>query len=272
MLFAGASDTILKKQAMSGCSQGQFMAIAGIVWSSVFIFSALVTGQNLPSWETIKWTLTIGSLSAFSNYLLIFSMKKLEAGVATTIYRLNMAFAAIIAFIFLAEPINFMKVCGLFLACSSVFCFVQHQQKIVTDGTWLMLFIVLIASLMRSVYGISYKIALDRDVQYLWFLSGPGLGWTILGSMTGFNSGSIRIPVSTILRGTGAGFLLCGLVFFFAKALEYGQASVIIPVSQMSFVVTAILAWLFFGEKFAVRKIFGLILACSSICFLSQSS
>jgi len=271
MLFAGASDTMLKKQSISGYSQGQFMAIAGIVWSSVFIITALVSGQNSPSWVTIRWTLTIGILSAFANYLLIFSMRKLEAGVATTIYRLNLAFAAIIAFIIFAEPVNFMKVCGLFLACLSVFCFVQHQQKIVSGGVWLMLFIVLIGSLMRAVYGISYKIALDRNVQYLWFLSGPGLGWTVLGTITALKSGNLKIPVSNIKRGTITGFLLCGLVYFFAKALEYGQASIIIPVSQMGFVVTALLAWLFLGEKFTARKVIGLSFACLCIAFLSQS-
>jgi drug/metabolite transporter (DMT)-like permease len=271
MLFAGASDTMLKKQAISGYSQGQFMAIAGIVWSSVFIISALISGQSSPSWVTVRWTLTIGILSAFANYLLIYSMRTLEAGVATTIYRLNLAFAAIIAFIFLAEPVNVMKISGLFLACASVFCFVQHQQKIVSGGIWLMVLIVIIASLMRAVYGISYKIALDSDVQYLWFLSGPGLGWTVLGAVTALKEGNLKVPASNILRGTITGFLLCGLVYFFAKALEYGQASIIIPVSQMGFVVTALLAWLFLGEKFTVRKVIGLSFACLSIAFLSLS-
>ncbi|MHC4633285.1 MAG: EamA family transporter, partial [Planctomycetota bacterium] len=118
---------------------------------------------------------------------------------------------------------------------------------------------------------ICYKIALAKGVQYMWLLSGPGLGWTVLGSITAFNSGGLRIPINNLLRGVFSGFLLCGLVFFFAKAIEHGQASVIIPVSQMSFVVTAILAWLFFREKPSVRKIAGLILACLSISVLSQS-
>jgi len=60
-------------------------------------------------------------------------------------------------------------------------------------------------------------------------------------------------------------------VFFFAKALKEGQASIIIPISQMSFVVTAILAYLFLGENFSIRKIFGLGSACLSILLLSQS-
>lgn len=271
LLFAGANDTLLKKQATSGHCQSQYMAIAGAVWSSVFICSALYQGQYLPSWETIRWTLTIGVLSAFANYMLIYSMRRLEASVASAIYRLNLALAAIIAFIFLAESINLLKIFGLILACSAVFCFAQHQQKILSKGVWSMLFIVIIASVMRAIYGICYKIALAKGVQYMWLLSGPGLGWTVLGSITAFKSGGLRIPINNLLRGVFSGFLLCGLIFFFAKALEHGQASVIIPVSQMSFVVTAVLAWLFFREKPSVRKIIGLILACLSISVLSQS-
>jgi drug/metabolite transporter (DMT)-like permease len=271
MLFAGANDTLLKKQAISGHCQSQYMAVAGVVWSSVFICSAFYRGQYLPSPETISWTLAIGVLSAFANYMLIYSMRKLEAGVASTIYRLNLALAAIIAFVFLAEPINLLKICGLILACSAVFCFVQHQQKIISKGVWPMLLVVVIASAMRAVYGICYKIALAKGVQYMWLLSGPGLGWTVLGTITAFNSGGLRIPVGNLLRGVFSGFLLCGLIFFFAKALEDGQASVIIPISQMSFVITAVLAWLFFKEKPSVRKIVGLVLACLSISILSQS-
>ncbi|HBL76693.1 MAG: hypothetical protein A2W90_23715 [Bacteroidetes bacterium GWF2_42_66] len=271
MFFAGATDTLLKKQAMSNHSQGQFMVVAGFVWSSVFIISALFQGQYLPSGETIKWALTIGVLSALANYMLIYSMRKLEAGVASTIYRLNLAIAAIIAFIFLAETINFLKISGLVLACIAVFCFAQHQRKIVTKGVWPMLLLVLIASFLRAVYGISYKIALGDGVQYLWFLSGPGLGWVILGTLTSFRSNGVKIPGEIIFRGAASGVLLSGLVFFFAKALKFGQASVIIPVSQMSFVVTALLAWLFLGEKFSARKILGMGLACISILFLSQS-
>lgn len=271
LLFAGANDTLLKKQATSGHCQSQYMAIAGAVWSSVFICSALYQGQYLPSWETIRWTLTIGVLSAFANYMLIYSMRRLEASVASAIYRLNLALAAIIAFVFLAESINLLKIFGLILACSAVLCFAQHQQKILSKGVWSMLFIVIIASVMRAIYGTCYKIALAKGVEYLWFLSGPGLGWTVLGSITAFNSGGLRIPINNLLRGVFSGFLLCGLIFFFAKALEHGQASVIIPVSQMSFVVTAVLAWLFFREKASVRKIIGLILACLSISVLSQS-
>ena len=117
-------------------------------------------------------------------------MRKLKASVASTIYRLNLALAAIIAFIFLAEPINLLKIVGLLLACSAVFCFAQHQQKIVSKGVWPMLFIVVIASVMRAIYGICYKIALAKGVQYMWFLSGPGLGWIVLGSCVNRNMGN----------------------------------------------------------------------------------
>ena len=270
LLFAGANDTLLKKQAISGHCQSQYMAIAGIVWSSVFICSAIYQGQYPPSWETVKWTLTIGVLSAFANYMLIYSMRKLEASVASTIYRLNLALAAIVAFIFLAEPITLLKIFGLILACSAVFCFAQHQQRIVSKGIWPMLLIVVIASSMRAVYGICYKVALAKGVEYMWLLAGPGLGWTVLGITTAFNNDGLKIPAGNLLRGVFSGFLLCGLIFFFAKALEDGQASVIIPISQMSFVVTAVLAWLFFGEKPSVRKIVGLLLACLSISTFSN--
>ena len=271
MFFAGANDTLFKKQAISGDCKSQYMVIAGATWAFVFICSAIYSGYGIPTRETIIWTATIGVLSAFANYMLIASMRKLEASIASTIYRLNFVLAAIIAFVFLSEPINTFKIMGLALACSAVFCFAQHQRKILVKGVWPILFVVVFASVMRAVYGICYKVALARDAQYLWLLAGPGLGWTVLGLITAVKGGGFKVPAGNLFRGVFSGFMLCGLIFFFVKALENGQASIIIPVSQMRFVVTAIIAWLFLREKLSWQKIIGLILACLSAIAYSLS-
>ena len=80
---------------------------------------------------------------------------------------------------------------------------------------------------------------------------------------------TFKVHHINIGRGVVSGLLICGIVFFLAKALESGQASVVIPIAQMSFVVTALLAWLFWGEKLSRKAITGMILACVSIILLS---
>jgi uncharacterized membrane protein len=58
-------------------------------------------------------------------------------------------------------------------------------------------------------------------------------------------------------------------VLFFAKALSAGQASVVIPIAQMSFLVTALISWPILKERFTLRKIIGLTSATAAIVALS---
>ena len=64
-------------------------------------------------------------------------------------------------------------------------------------------------------------------------------------------------------------FLFVGM-YLLLEALKIGPASTIIPISQMSFVVTAILGILLFKESFTGRKILGLFLTICAIFILSK--
>jgi uncharacterized membrane protein len=65
-----------------------------------------------------------------------------------------------------------------------------------------------------------------------------------------------------------------GLVFLIVNALmlaiERGQASVVIPVANMSFVMALALSVLFGTEKMTFRKLMAVLAAFSSILLLSQ--
>ena len=53
-----------------------------------------------------------------------------------------------------------------------------------------------------------------------------------------------------------------------AKGLERGEASVVVPIAQMGFVVTALLGFVFLREPFTARKGAGLIVALAALASL----
>ena len=69
--------------------------------------------------------------------------------------------------------------------------------------------------------------------------------------------------------GVLSGLLVCGIVLFMALALQDGDASVILPLAQMSFLLTSIFGVLFFREKLSTKKIIGII--AGILCILCMS-
>ena len=69
---------------------------------------------------------------------------------------------------------------------------------------------------------------------------------------------------------TAAVLLLFGLVMLLA-GLARGEASVLVPVAQLSFVVTAGLGFVFLRETLTLRKGFGLAFAIAALICLARS-
>ena len=61
--------------------------------------------------------------------------------------------------------------------------------------------------------------------------------------------------------GFAASFFLFLALYFLLEALKFGPATTVVTISQMGFVVTAILGIFIFKEKISLRKVVGL--ACS---------
>ena len=68
---------------------------------------------------------------------------------------------------------------------------------------------------------------------------------------------------------TAAVLLLFGLVMLLA-GLARGEASVLVPVAQLSFVVTAGLGFAFLGERLTLRKGLGLAFAIAALICLAR--
>jgi uncharacterized membrane protein len=73
----------------------------------------------------------------------------------------------------------------------------------------------------------------------------------------------MHAPVSAVL--------LVGAFTLLAKGLERGEASVVVPIAQMGFVVTARLGFIFLREPLTTRKLAGLAVAVLALTSLAWS-
>jgi uncharacterized membrane protein len=122
--------------------------------------------------------------------------------------------------------------------------------------------------------GISCKHGLNEGALSDGILAMTGIMWTAGGILYFMlKEKDVRGPalfsIKNIAYGIISGLLICGIVFFLASALRSGDASIVLPVSQMSFLLTALLGILFLKETLTVRKTIGT--ASSMACVILMS-
>lgn len=268
MGFAGANDLIFKKFGEKERSVGIFIGLIGVIWTLVFLGMGLVKGSLHFGAAAFVIGSFAGISSALSNILFIETLKKTGAGVGATVYRLNLIFVALIAFIFLNETFSLMKIIGLGLAIATIFIIFWDSGK--TDGNFLGKYILLLvaASMLRACMGISYKLASIYHVSNESFLTVNGFYWFLFGLLyLLFRERTSGVGRSVFKYAAISGALVCGIVLFLRLAVNCGDASVVVTISQLSFLVTFPVSVFLLKETFSAGK--GLAVLSAALCILA---
>ncbi len=89
--------------------------------------------------------------------------------------------------------------------------------------------------------------------------------------MVYFADRNLRPPPVTFKYGAAAAVVLLGATIFLLRGVAGGQASVVVPIAQMGFIVAALLGIFILREPVTVRKAFGLVSALAALAVLVWS-
>lgn len=129
---------------------------------------------------------------------------------------------------------------------------------------------VVLASLLRAGMGLAYKhgltVGADRELLMAW----TGVCWLAGGAVYSMLMERGQPVIGkTGMYGLCSGLLICGIVYFMAAALQVGEASVVLPIAQLSFVATSLFGIVFLKEAVTGRTIAGLLLAVVCVVCLT---
>lgn len=273
-IFCSAmNDFIFKLFARKPRSRGLFVFIIGVTWAIATLFLPELRGA---SWRTtIIWGVISGFFSVAGNLLLIEAMGKQSAGLCSTIYRLNLALVVPGAAIIFREHNTLMQYIGIAAAFAAVLLFLPGSMtgEKHKDGK-LGLILVIIAAILRAGMGLSYKYGFNQGASANGVALVNGLCW-VIGGMIYYllreKSNREQETWSKKLLGYGvlSGLFVFGIVIFMAHSLRLGNASIVLPIMQMSFVATFILSMIFLKEKLSVCKF--LALSCGGAALICLS-
>ena len=284
--FAAFNDFVFKLFARKPRSRGIFIFTVGVVLTALLVALSVLIMIFQPDWwndywwnenwkTTLFWGVICGLCSVVGNIFLIESMSRLSAGVCSTVYRLNLALVIPLAVICFHESPVWYQWIGVALALAAVLAFMPVGEK-KPAGRKSDYAMLILAMALRAGMGIGYKYAFDcahaskMGVQIV-----NGVAWIVCGLIYYFIRERKRFGARAFIDGkmlgygAGSGVLVTGIIFFMAWSLAQGDASIVLPIQQMSFLATFFLSVAFLKEKVTIRKVAALGCGVAALLLLS---
>ncbi len=271
MICLGLADLIYKRAAAAGVPAHHFLMVQAWCFAPAVVLYGLATG-TLELKSYMLWGMGAGLFVFVSLYNFARSLKTGSVSLVAPIFRLSFTVTTALAVLLLGEPFGAGKVAGLVLAFAAVWLLLGAAGT-APGASRSPLVQALVAMAAMGVANFLYKVGADSGGSPATFIAGQAA--LFLPLATGYawiTDRGVRAPSAAAWThaGSTAALFLLGLVLMF-ESLTHGQASVLVPITQMGFVVTAVIGIVFLREAFTLRKCAGLVVALAALVTLALS-
>lgn len=264
----GSADLIYKRAALAGVPANQLLMLQSWFFTPLVTIYAASTG-TIGFVAGTWWGALAGLFVMIGFYNFAVSLRLGSISVNAPIFRLSFIITAALAILLLGEPLNNAKILAMALALAAVWLLLGEPAKTERAAPARLsssLFRVSIATLSVGISNLIYKFGLHAGAPPMSMLIAQGMVVVLISTtLTARIEGRVR-PMRRALRFAPWSALSLVVAFgFLVHALIHGQASVVVPIAQMGFGVTAVMGFVFFGEKFTARKGIGLLAALGAL-------
>ena len=274
LIFAGINDVVFKRYNQQDRSRGMLIGGIGIVWMSLQLVDVQL-GHRSVALNHAAWL--YGSIAgicvAAANIALLEALRRIDVSLGSTIYRLNTIGVVILSVLFLDERLSTLKVGGIALGVIAVLLLYHHDDsKTKPRLVRLGLVIMVIGSALRALFGVVSKAGLNQgvspDVLILlsaacWIIS--GLGYALIVERR------FMVTPAKIRYALASGILVYVVAKTLVTALTLGEASIVVPIANMSFVVALLIAVALKMERLNSRKMAAMLFAVGAIILLTRA-
>ena len=274
LVCAGILDVVFGRYSRGRAVTGAYLVATGlcVIVGQVLALFAAGIGLSFDR-SAVLWGITAGAIVLFANALLIESLARLQISLGSTIYRLNTIAVVVFAVVFLGETLTALKVAGVVLGVIGVVLLYHRGGRSGSDRAVLAgIGIAIAASLLRAVFGIVSKAGLSGGTDPLVFMLYIGAGWTLGGVVYGVIRRAPSVAWGSVLPyALLSGTLICLVASFLMLGLRSGEASVVIPIANMSFIVALLAAAALGMERITARKLGAIACAACAIVLLTRA-
>lgn len=264
----GVGDLIYKRAAAAGAAAHRFMMIQSSCVGVLMLAYGLAMQALVPSVASL-WGAVAGLFAYTGYYNFAKSLRSGNVSINAPVFRLSFTVTAALAVLLLGEPLNAPKVAGLGLALGAVWLLLGGEAGAPgADPAQVRasLLRVLGATAAVGVANLLYKVGLRGGATAATMLLVQAATVIALGTWRAWRiDGGFPVRPVELKYAASTGVVLTGAFVLLMEALARGQASVLVPIVQMGFVVTALAGFVFLGERFTARKGVGLAVAVGAL-------
>jgi uncharacterized membrane protein len=273
LVFYGVADFIYKRGAAAGAEPHHFLMVQTWFFNLGALLYGLISG-TLALNAASFWGAAAGICAVIGYYNFAHSLKSGSVSTNATIFRLSFAVTVALAVLVLGEPLTAFKLTGLALVVVAVWLLLGAPDTRTggarrdSRSSFVRVFVAMV---MVGILSFTYKLGLRKGATPIALVVTQG--WVAITLATGYTvyvDRRIRPSRAAWCYAPIAAVLLVTAFIFLAKGLQSGQASVVVPVAQMGFVVTALLGFLLLRERFTARKGAGLAAALAALACLAK--
>ena len=270
MACLGLSDVVYKRGAAAGVRPHHFLMVQAWCFTPAIFLYGLVTGTL----EFKPYALWGCGAGLFAFIALINFARSLGGGsvsLIAPIFRLSFTVTTALAVVVLGEPLTAWKLAGLAAAFAAVWLLLGGGS-VASAPPRAAIVQALVAMAAMGVANFFYKVGAQAGGTPAAFIAGQAIVFLPLSTAYAWAvERELKPPAAAWTHaGTTAALFLLGLILLF-ESLARGEASVLVPVSQMGFVVTAAYGVLWLREPFTARKGGGILFALGALACLALS-
>lgn len=273
LVLGGLNEVVFKHYSAGLRSRGMMIAGVGMVWTLLLAAELAFFGGRVDiDVPALGIALAAGLAVALANILLLEALRHMEVSLGSTIYRLNTVAVVLLAILFLGETMSPIKLAGIGCGIVAVVLLYRHHQS-ETDYAELRLglLMVLTGALLRALYGVISKAGLQRGVDIDLLLLAGALCWIVSGLFYArFVEHRYAITRTKIIYASISGLLVYGIVRSLLAALELGEASIVITIANLSFLMALFVALAMRMERLSLRKLLAMAFAVAAIALLAR--
>jgi drug/metabolite transporter (DMT)-like permease len=219
------------------------------------------------------WGALAGLFVLVGFYNFAHSLRTGSISINAPVFRLSFVLTAALAVLLLGEPLTPYKVAGLALALAAVWLLLGAPAPDDAAGrreSRSSLARVLVATVSVGAGNFIYTLGLRAGASPgSLIVAQAAVVVTLASVFAGIVDRRIR-PSGAALRYAPRAAVVLALAFaFMVEGMARAEASVVVPIAQMGFVVTALLGFLFLREPFTARKGAGLAAALAALASLA---
>jgi drug/metabolite transporter (DMT)-like permease len=273
MLGLGLVDLVYKRGIAAGVQAHHFPMLQGWFFLPAVVLYGLATRTLEPAVDML-WGMAAGFFVFIALYNFARALRTGAVSIVAPVFRLSFTVTAALAVVLLGEPLTAGKLAGLAAALTAVWLLLGAAPAAAPAPAAVRstLAQALVAMAAMGVANFLYKVGAEGASSPATFITGQAVTFTPLATAFAWKlDGGMRLPrAGWQYPALTAALFLVALVMLF-ESLARGEASVLVPVSQMGFVVTAAAGVVLLGEPLTPRKAAGLACAVAALACLAVS-